>query len=37
VTTFTEDEVQRSIAKGRVRSATLLVAGVGLLLVALFA
>jgi hypothetical protein len=37
VTTFTEDDVQRSIAKGRVRSATLLVAGVGLLLVALFA
>jgi hypothetical protein len=37
VTTFTEGEIQRRIAKGRVWSATLVVVGVGLLLVALLA
>ena len=37
VTTFTEGEVQQSIAKGRLRSAMLLVGGFGLLLVALLA
>jgi hypothetical protein len=37
VTTFTEGEIQQRIAQGRVLSATLLVVGVGLLLVGLLA
>jgi hypothetical protein len=37
VTTFTEGEIQQRNAKGRVWSATFVVAGAGLLLVALLA